>query len=236
MVASAAYDPIIVEPNLTLERFAELIYRRRESAKLDYKAGYTGSQEERVELTKDLVAMANTAGGYIVVGIENDGKPCGLTSAQLAALDEAKLRGQVVSYLGTSIDMFVDAPVTFDGLQYGVVTVLRSALSPLVFVKDGQYSTPKGLRQVFRSGDVFVRHGSASERWNQNDVQVLLARAVERERERWLREVLPDVRQLMAALLGDRPVQAAPVDARTHLHEDAETFERTLRDLFRRHT
>lgn len=62
---------------------AELLLRRRESAKLDYKVGYNGSQGDRIELTKDLVAMANTAGGYVVLGVEDDGSLRALARGRL---------------------------------------------------------------------------------------------------------------------------------------------------------
>jgi hypothetical protein len=82
---------------------------------------------------------------------------------------------------------------------------------------------------AFRAGDVFVRHGSSSERWNQSDVQAIYARVVERERERWLREAVPELRRAFSAVLPDGGAAALPMDAGALVVQDAETFEQTIR-------
>lgn len=234
MVASAEFDPVIVAVPLTQERVKELLTLGRESAKLDFKRKFDPRQpREKLEITKDLVAMANTAGGYVIVGVENDGSVAGMSEVEIARLDEATIRGQVESYIGTSLDLFVDTPV-YEGRHLGIITILRSSQAPVVFQKDGQYPAQNGKsKAVFDHGDVFVRHGSRSERWNQNDVQAILARAVERERERWLASVLPDVRRLITSALASEAA-APPLDAREILNQDAATFDQTLRGMLRR--
>jgi len=186
MVASAEFDPIVVEAQLTEQKVGELLGRKRESAKLDYKSDYDPEQRrDVVELTKDIVAMANTAGGYLVIGMGDAGEAIGLPVESVAKLDEAKIRAQVHAYIGTPIELFLDKTIIQNGTRYPIITVLRSPRSPVVFQKDGQYSvgSHSKTKTVFRAGDVFVRHGSASERWNQEDVRVIYARVVEREKE-----------------------------------------------------
>jgi len=56
-----------------------------ESPVLDYKARLEGSDRDKKELAKDVSAMANSSGGYIVIGVaEKQGKPvhppCGTSS------------------------------------------------------------------------------------------------------------------------------------------------------------
>jgi len=234
MVASADFDPIVVEPQLTGQKIDELLTRKRESAKLDYKQDWDPQQNrDVVELTKDLVSMANTAGGYVVIGMGDGGEELGLSEAQVDRLDEATLRAQVQGSLGTALELFLDKTIVWHSKRYAVVTVLKSPRSPVVFEKIGQYADPAGSNRqtiVFRQGDVFVRHGSASERWNQEDVRTIYARVVEREKERWLQEVLPDIRKLLQAAGLTTP--AAPT-AQELLRSDAEAFERALRRLTR---
>lgn len=234
MVASAEFDPIVVEPRVTEQKVGELFTRRRESAKLDYKQVWDPrSRRDAVELTKDLVAMANTAGGYVVIGLSDDGEEVGLTEAQVEILDEATVRAQAHSFLGVALELFLDKTIVYGGKRYAILTVLRSPRSPIVFEKDGQYPDPGGggrSTTVFRQGDVFVRHGSASERWNQDDVRTIYARVVDREKERWLSEVVPDVRRLIQAAAG---ASAVPKPEEL-LRADAETFDRELRGILRR--
>ena len=233
MVASAEYDPIIVDATLSPERARELIHRRRESTKLDYKQSYSGTTRDKVEVTKDLVAMANTAGGYIVFGVNDAGERTGLDEAALPALDEARLRAQVQSYLSAGLDLFVDSSIVLEDRHFAIVTVLRSARSPLVFSSLGTYANEEnGGKQttVFRPGDVFVRRGSASQRWDQEDVQAIYARVVERERERWLAEVLPDIQRLIGMA---SPAPASSRAPREILLEPEDVFERSVRSMLR---
>ncbi len=227
MVAGAEFDPLVVEAELTPSKIAEIFERRRESAKLDYKLMVDpSSRRDAVELTKDVVAMANSAGGYVLVGVRDDGTEVGIPDELLGRIDETAFRAKAGSYLGTAVDLFLNKAIERDGRRFAILTILRSRHSPLVFASDGQY--PEGTRTVtvFRQGDVFVRHGSASERWNQDDVRTLYSRVVEREKERWLTEVLPDVRRLIeAAGKGETP---APNPTELLL-ADAESFEKRLR-------
>lgn len=235
MVASAEFDPIVVEAKLTVEKVEELIRRKRESAKLDYKQEWDPQRNrDVVELAKDLVSMSNTAGGYVVIGLGDGGEEIGLSREQVEKLDEATLRAQVESFIGTPLELFLDKTVVYDAKRYAVITVLRSPRSPLVFQKIGQYAEAgPGTKPsiVFREGDVFVRHGSASEKWNQEDVRVIYGRVVGREKEKWLADVLPDVRKLIQAASLAPPAAPTPQEL---LKSDAETFERALKGLPRR--
>jgi predicted HTH transcriptional regulator len=225
MVASAEFDPIVVEPELSEQKIEELFGRKQESAKLDYKRAYDPEQRrDVVELTKDVIAMANTAGGYVVIGVGDSGEEIGLSEKAVGKLDEAKIRAQLQAYVGTPMDLFLNKTMVRNEKRYAIITVLRSPRSPVVVEKDGQYGEKSVT--VFRKGDVFVRHGSASERWNQEDVRVIYARVVEREKERWLAEVMPDVRRLIQAAV---PGVAAAPSPHEILHSDAESFERAIR-------
>lgn len=234
MVASADFDPIVVEPQLTEQKVNELLTRKRESAKLDYKQEWDPQRNrDVVELTKDLVSMANTAGGYVVIGVGDRGEAAGLSDAQVTKLDEATLRAQVQSFIGTPLELFLDRTVEWESKRYAIVTVLRCPRSPVVFEKIGQHVDPAAGNRptiAFREGDVFVRHGSASERWNQEDVRTIYSRVVEREKERWLAEVLPDVRRLIE---GSRPGFPPTPSPQELLRSDAETFDLLLRQYLK---
>ncbi len=54
--------------------------KERESSILEYKQEITGSEHEKKELSKDVSAMANTEGGYLIIGIkEKDGQAASIT-------------------------------------------------------------------------------------------------------------------------------------------------------------
>jgi predicted HTH transcriptional regulator len=141
MARAAVFDPIVVEPRLTPEKVRELVERRVESARLDYKLTYLASEaENRFRLIKHVLAMANAAGGYIVIGVTNEGSPVGLAADVLAELDEAKVRAQVATASSVPIPLFVNTGIRYVGSSLAIVTV-RPATDRLIVTEiDGQYT------------------------------------------------------------------------------------------------
>jgi len=194
MVQTAQYDPIVVEPQLTTDKIRELFARGSESAKLDYKSEYDPSDTtHKVKLAKHVLAMANTAGGYVVVGVHDDGQRRGLYKAAVDRIDEAVVRSQIAGYTSVPIPLFVAKPIEHEGLTFAIVTVLPVTHTIVVAVADG--NSPD--KTLFRKGDVLVRHGSASERWTHNDAEFMLQRIVNTRKEEWLREFGHDLARLV---------------------------------------
>src|SRR5688572_1657008 len=125
MAETAQYDPVVVEPALTELKVRELVAFKRESAKLDYKVSLDVSDtKHKVELVKDLMAMANTAGGYIVVGVDNAGNVAGCDATLADRMDESVIRSQLAGYTSARIALFVDNRVSYEGIRLVVITVL----------------------------------------------------------------------------------------------------------------
>lgn len=230
----AEFDPIIVKIPIDDEDLRYLLSFKGERPKLDFKSAYDdASKKDTVGVVKDIVAMANTEGGFIVLGAENDGRACGLASTQADAVDDAKIASRLSSYLGASVEIHVSHH-KLDGLALVVITVPRGH-QLLVFEKDGQHSKP--AHAEFRAGDVFVRHSSKSERWYQEDVRRITQRIVAREREVWLRTVLPDIQKalgLTAEALRTSTALAPPQSVQALLLQDEDHFARSLNDILRR--
>jgi len=72
-----------------LKRAAEA---KRESKHVEFKSKFdVGSTEDWCEILKDLVAMANTGGGVLVVGCDNSGQHSGANVTAILSLDPAQL-------------------------------------------------------------------------------------------------------------------------------------------------
>jgi len=57
--------------------------QEKESSILEYKQELIGNDKEKKEISKDISAMANTGGGYLIIGVkEKDGKAIGISGTE----------------------------------------------------------------------------------------------------------------------------------------------------------
>jgi hypothetical protein len=108
-----AQSQVVLDGDLSRERLLALIRLGREEESLDYKRSYdlTGkSTKDRVEMARDVVAMANTFGGYIVLGVDERRtggrltyEPVGISEDHLKSLDIDRLKPQVERYLNVAV-------------------------------------------------------------------------------------------------------------------------------------
>jgi hypothetical protein len=119
------------------------------------------------------------------------------------------------------------------GNLFAVVYVGPNPKGCCIFQADGQYV--KNGKQVvgFRSGDIFIRHGTASERAQQHDLDRIFTRAervwAERARERFA----ADLERALAAARTAQTAAAGPAAALTW-KVDGTTFTRLVIEQLRR--
>ncbi|MCX2954469.1 helix-turn-helix domain-containing protein [Lentzea sp. NEAU-D7] len=232
---------VVVEPTVTAEKLTALLAEQCEQFCLDYKSTLNlgkGHVEDLVELAKDVAAMqSNPDGGYIVVGADDRGNimpgPSGGLTAELAKhLDEATLRPKLEKYLS--------APVIHSACHeigqhlVGLIYVAPDPYGWSVIHTTGVYLDSKGRsKTVFRSGDVLVRHGTSSERWNDNDRDRLVRQIVARSKEAWRKEITEEFAAHLATMSTVGQLANAPTSA-IDWKLDADTYEQVLTELLRR--
>ena len=104
-----------------------IIYRGVESDELDYKAAQNWLQLPRsgkAKFVRHCLAMANTKGGYVVVGVGEDasGQPAvftGLTPEEAQSFDPTAVGSFINRYADPQIDFTLERPVV-DGKRYVV--------------------------------------------------------------------------------------------------------------------
>lgn len=140
---------------------------RTESTDLDYKEIYTISDtKSKIEFIKDVVAFANSKGGYLIYGVNNSFEWIGLDDRSDNDTDEANISNIIDHYVDGTIE-FISNTLEMDGAYFFVLYIFPSKII-IPFKKDGQYnktSWKDGKSKnitLFKSGDVYCRRGSRS--------------------------------------------------------------------------
>ena len=102
-----------------------------------------------------------------------------------------------------------------------------------MFARDGTYDDVAGNPQiVFRQGEVFARHGTTNERWNQADIERVRKHIATAMKEAWWAEREEDQRRREAIAQGSAQVVARPLTNFTW-RVDAATFDAATLELLR---
>jgi len=179
-----------------VEELVGILKAKRESRHLDFKSTFDPSNpREMLELLKDLVAMANSGGGVIAIGLENDGSPSRANTQAILNLDPAKIADQVRSYTGEDFDKFEVKEAKKKRQQLALIYV-GSAESPIVFTKPGTYPVEDNKqRTAFSQGTVYFRHGAKSETATSKDIRGFIDRYIGNYKKR----IFGDVRKVIDA-------------------------------------
>ena len=115
-----------------IERF--VIDRHPEGKSVDYKRDTYGSKDEdRKELLKDVSSFANTIGGDILIGIDEDkGEPTEIVGFETPNIDREKLRLEEIIRKGLEprIDFGIHSIAAPEGRHVLVIRVKESLLAP----------------------------------------------------------------------------------------------------------
>lgn len=117
--------------------------KRPEGKTLDYKRDtYGGSDNDKKELLKDVSSFANTQGGDIMVGIdENNGVPIAMPGIAICDLEREKLRleGIIRDGLEPRVELAIHSVATPSSTFILVIRVKESSLFPHRVVFHGKF-------------------------------------------------------------------------------------------------
>ncbi len=218
---------------MTTDTLASLMNEGTERAGLDYKRCLDLNQtKDIVPIVKDFGAM-QVAGGYIVIGADDNGQPSKqVTAVEAGLFDQAIVHSKVQGYLAEGFDIR-STTLELDGAHYGLICVLPHPNGFAPFRADGVYTLPDGAQKVvFRKGEVFARHGSKSERWDDSDVRKAIETIRGQERERARAEFRHDLREITRES-ADTQAAGASITALT-FSLDTETLVNTALEQLRR--
>ena len=157
---------IVVDGRTDREKLVELM-RQGEQTELEFKSTLDlkdKQKPDRLNFVKDVVALSNLPrGGYMLIGVKDDGTPVGMGDDSQDDWDGACLQNIVRPYVEGQIRIMSQ----IHALDQGAVVLLYIAphddgFLPVPFSKQGEY-TPKGdkrQRKVFDVGQLLVREGA----------------------------------------------------------------------------
>ena len=181
---------------------------KRESKHVDFKESIEfSSARDWCEIVKDIVAMANSGGGVIVVGVTDKGKPSSISTANVLSEDPAKITDKIARYTSTQFSDFQLQEIV-RGRTSCVALIVSEAEIPMIFTKPGTYaleSKPGHQRTVFGLGTMYFRHGAKSEPGVPDDLRAASDRHVNRIRKSWL----SGIRKVVRAPMGHDVYMAA---------------------------
>ncbi len=171
-----------------------IICRGIESDELDYKAAQNWkllSRAGRAKFARHCIAMANTKGGYIVVGVGEDaaGQPAnftGLTEEESHSFDPTDVGTFINRFADPAVDFTLERPVV-DGKRYVVFVIRRFTTLPHVCTSS--------CENELSLGTFYIRTADASSRpaYRSSEMHALIQRAMRAHREmlgRMLRGIL----------------------------------------------
>jgi hypothetical protein len=187
---------------------ARALLAQRASRRIAFKQEFSGEAPGAwCDLIRDIVAIANSGGGVIVVGLDKVGNPTGWDPAAFLAVDPADVVSSIEKYVGEQFDEFEISAAQKAGVNVAAIVVAPRTGSPLVFEKPGTYVDDHGNHETaFARGTVYFRHGAKSEPALARD----LASFANTELGRLRRELLKNVRKLSNAPRGSEIVVVSP--------------------------
>jgi len=163
---------------------------KRESKYIDFKEKLDFSEPHTwCEVVKDIVAMANSGGGVLLIGLDNKGEPTGFDPTPVLNLDEAVITDRIQKYTGIQFDAFTISEETKQNHRLAAIQI-DAVSTPIVFTKPGTYAvSTKKQKTAFSAGTVYFRHGAKSEPGNTEDLRKVVEKRLESIRKEWLKGV-----------------------------------------------
>jgi hypothetical protein len=159
----------------------------RESKHLEFKREFeVASGQAWCELIKDIVAIANSGGGIIIIGVANDGSNAAFDASLLLAHDTADIANRIARYTGNQLIDIEVMEIKRNGQDRAAIFVSDIDV-PIVFTKPGTYDIGGGQqRTAFAQGTIYFRHGSKSEPGNRENLANWRDREIAKVRKSWL--------------------------------------------------
>lgn len=157
-------SPVVVDGRLDREKLLELLAIGAEHDELDFKATLDlQNPKHKLGLVLDIIAMMNAAGGFIVLGAHDNGKPAHDSDPlDTRRFDSADLGALVARYIAAQ-PRVTSQVHDVEGRKLVLVHIAPSISGlPVIVSKVGEYDSGdrKTKAVVFQQGVVYTREGT----------------------------------------------------------------------------
>lgn len=209
------------------ELLTEALTATSETSTVDFKLAFDPKDpRDRVEIVKDIVAMANSGGGILLFGLDDNGQPDPANSAALPRLDPADITNWIEKYTLMQFGM-LELRDCEKHENHVLALIVGAVETPLIFAKPGTYNIGKGKQKTaFAQGTVYFRHGAKSAPGTTEDLRI----AIEQAKQSAVEFLKAGMRQVIEAPSNARIVVEGPGTHKVRVVEDSEAEPvRTLR-------
>lgn len=141
------------------------------------------------ELAKDIVALANSGGGVILFGVDDNGSRRGLPTSLLSVLDPARVTDQLRRKAPSASVSTTYLETTYYNKRYGAL-VVQPLRVPLVFDTEWGYDGADGKHHIaIKPGLLYVRTPGRSAPARQADVREAWQRSVDLAMEKTMARI-----------------------------------------------
>lgn len=187
---------------------------REEAAELECKVTLDLDEaRDRLHLVQEVAAMANSGGGRILVGVDDDGHDVGIPAALADKLDPATVGDLVDTFLNPDrLEVGVERRTLAGGGFIVEIVVPAVPDPPVVMARVGNYTDDrKRQRTLFPQHAVYVRRTTRAEPARRADFQ------------RWRRDAVDNTRREILERLA--MVVEAPPDSEVRIVAEAEVHD-----------
>jgi len=210
---STIFDCISSKDPLSDESVGLVVDHAEEDNYVDYKKDFDPTDELHwLEITKDVVAFANTGGGFLVFGVENGTyKIVGLQqTAKDALLDVNMFHQKVNRVIEPDIASLRSRSTEREGKALVVLFIPQSTGITHVFKKHGIYKYPSGKEKtVFVRGTFYVRRSASNHLGDSRDLDAIFENRLERYRG----DILDNITRVVNAPSDKKMLLVTPEEA-----------------------
>lgn len=194
---------------VSIEGIRELVRLGNENRNLDYKGAFSwekAGNDDKCEITKDILAFSNTRdGGVILIGVnDKTGVLEGLTEEQYSSFDQTKFNSFVQKYTDPRHTSNVHR-ILIDGIRVVVIDIPEFADVPILCARDANSSVNQS-KLILRKAALYMRTDKATSEVieDADAMRELLNRGLLRRQDDLLRAikqiVLPNQTTVMSEL------------------------------------